>query len=192
MRPSRARTHLTMVLALALSGLALTSCSEPPTQQAASAESVERSSKKPEGYFPPAAEAALAATQREVSEPEPSDPIEKSLWALRKEYAPHMSSIMPVTRGQLEAGERRDFQVVFEGERCAKILAVSDKSLYDLDLMLYGPSGAAVQQDPSGDRTPSIGVAHPFCPQVAGTYRLRVRAHRGEGNFAFRAYQTAK
>jgi hypothetical protein len=99
-----------------------------------------------------------------------------------------MNPVMPLTRGSLATGGSQNYSVQMQPGHCYKIIGVGAPGVQDLDLKLYGPDGAQVDQDIATDNYPVIGLQQPLCPTTAGAYRLEVLMFAGSGEFAVQVF----
>lgn len=112
----------------------------------------------------------------------------QNLRSLKQRHASHMVALRAPWVGSIEEGSHRDVQVVLSADRCFRVLGAGDNAIEDLDLLLYDSRGLLAQQDTGHDPQPVIGLAPALCPTSAGVYRLRVRAHRGSGQYTVQLF----
>jgi hypothetical protein len=104
------------------------------------------------------------------------------------QFAAGMNPVMPLTRGSLATGASQNYSVQMQPGHCYKIIGVGAPGVQDLDLKLYGPDGAQVDQDIATDNYPVIGLQQPLCPTTAGAYRLEALMFAGTGEFAVQVF----
>ena len=88
-------------------------------------------------------------------------------------------------RGELQQGQTREFDIQVEGGKCYAILGVGANSVRNLDLILHGPDGSAIDRDMADDARPIVRV----CTQNSGAYRMQVKMSEGSGAFVYHAYR---
>jgi len=94
----------------------------------------------------------------------------------------------PIFRGTLNTGQHQDYQAVLQSDRCFKIIGVGGAGVTDLDLFLFDPQGTQMQEDTATDAYPVLGLNHAICPDLAGSYRVRVRMFEGGGEFGVQVF----
>jgi TonB family protein len=112
--------------------------------------------------------------------------------AMRQEqFAPGMTPVLPTAYGTLETSRAQNYAVPLAPGRCYKIIGVGGQGVEDLDLKLYDPRNAVVDQDIATDNFPVIGLQRPLCPATAMTFRLEVIMYAGRGPYAVRVFSGA-
>lgn len=89
------------------------------------------------------------------------------------------------SRGQLAEAASERFRITLEGGKCYAILAVGDNGVRDLDLIVRGANGEAIDRDIEADARPIVRV----CPQSNGEQEIEVRMANGGGRFIYSAYR---
>jgi hypothetical protein len=123
-----------------------------------------------------------------IPPPDPNDPIGQQMVLRQAQFAPNMEPSTPIFRGTLTAGAHQDYQAVLQSDRCFKIIGVGGAGVTDLDLFLFDPQGTQMQEDTATDAYPVLGLNHPICPDLAGSYRVRVRMFEGAGEFGVQVF----
>lgn len=123
--------------------------------------------------------------------PEYDTPLAKALFERWRSTASETEGDGEVQQGTLAEGESKDFSVVLTGIYCYKVLAVGSEGLADIDLVLFDESNVALLRDRETDGAASLGINEPICPFDPGTYRLRIRATKGSGQYALRLYRAS-
>ena len=90
-----------------------------------------------------------------------------------------------MTRGELQQGGTRDFNIELEGGKCYAIVAVGGSTVRNLDLTLMNASGNELDRDIADDARPIVRV----CPENSGRHRMQVKMTEGTGNFVYHAYR---
>ncbi len=122
--------------------------------------------------------------------PDPGeDPLGARLHAMGQRLIPRHEPMGVVLRGSLRQGEIEDHPVVLVGTHCYAVLGVASEGVQDLDLLLIDPNGAAVMHDTDAGGEASIGVREQICPATPGSFKVRVRVFRGEGDYAVRVFR---
>lgn len=122
--------------------------------------------------------------------PDPAvDPLGARLHAMGQRLIPRHEPEGGVLRGRLRQGEIEDHPVVLVGTHCYAVLGVASEGVQDLDLLLLDPNGAAVMHDTDEGQEASMGVREQICPATPGSFKVRVRAFRGEGDYAIRVFR---
>lgn len=123
-------------------------------------------------------------------EARPADTLAGEVWAWAKKDLPGFEPSGEYQRGSLAEGESQEGALVFEDGRCARVLAVGDNTITDLDLSLYDPNGSIVRRDTAEGPRAEAGLLHPVCPSQPGVFHVRVTARKGAGAYALRSYQS--
>ena len=100
-------------------------------------------------------------------------------------YAPEGDA--PI-RGELAEGRYQDYPFVLVGTRCYVAVAAGGEGVEELDITLINPHGAPMLRDEDTGRDAAFGLRHAVCPDVPGSYEIRVRMTRGSGEYALRMY----
>jgi hypothetical protein len=129
-------------------------------------------------------------TPTELTPPDPSDAIASAMYQRAGEFAADMVPATTLFRGSLTTGQNQDYEAVLQPDRCFKVVGVGAATVTDLDLYLFDPSGAQVQQDTASDAYPVLGLTEPICPEARGNYRVQVRMFGGSGDFGVQVFQT--
>lgn len=117
------------------------------------------------------------------------DPLGARLFALGAAHAPaYTPEEVGPFRGELRRGEVEDHSVVFRGIRCYVAFGVGGEGVEDLDITIVDSNGSPIMRDGTEDDEPVVGLRHGICPDVPGTYRVRVRMARGAGAYAVKLY----
>lgn len=117
------------------------------------------------------------------------DPLGARLHALGATHAPgYTPEEVGPFRGELRRGEVEDHSVVFRGARCYVAFGVGGDGVENLDITIVNANGAGFMRDGTDDDEPIVGLRHSVCPEVAGSYRVRVRMARGDGAYAVKLY----
>jgi hypothetical protein len=131
------------------------------------------------------------ATSPAAVPPDPNDPIAQQMALRQGQFAQGTEPSTPIFRGTLQTGEHQDYQAVLQSDRCFKIIGVGGAGVVDLDLFLFDPQGTQMQQDTATDAYPVLGLNHPICPDLAGSYRVRVRMFEGAGEFGVQVFHAS-
>jgi hypothetical protein len=131
---------------------------------------------------------AAPVTAAPIPPPDPNDPIGQQMALRQGQFAQNMEPSTPIFRGSLTAGAHQDYQAVLQSDRCFKIIGVGGAGVTDLDLFLFDPQETQVQQDTATDAYPVLGLNHSICPDLAGSYRVRVRVFEGAGEFGVQVF----
>lgn len=126
----------------------------------------------------------------ELTPPDPADAIAAAMYQRAGEFAADMVPATTLFRGSLTTGQNQDYEAVLQPDRCFKVVGVGAATVTDLDLYLFDPSGAQVQQDTASDAYPVLGLTEPICPEARGNYRVQVRMFGGSGEFGVQVFQT--
>jgi hypothetical protein len=129
-------------------------------------------------------------TEAVVPEPAANDALGQAMVRRANEFAADMTPATTLFRGTLETGQNQDYEAVLQPARCFKVIGVGAETVTDLDLFLFDPSGAQIQQDTASDAYPVLGLTEPICPEAQGNYRVQVRMFAGRGEFAVQVFQT--
>lgn len=151
-------------------------CDEPPTT--------------PKSVTPKAAVPSAPVYKVPPAEARPADAVAGEVWAWAKKDLPGFEASGEYQRGTLAQGESQEGVLLFDEGRCARVLAVADSAIGDLDLSLYDPNGSIVRRDTAEGARAEVGLTHPVCPSKSGLFHVRVTARRGAGAYALRSYQS--
>jgi hypothetical protein len=91
------------------------------------------------------------------------------------------------TQSDRDPVDRYTFEVPAPG-KCYRVYAAADAAVQDLDLLLRGPTGAAVIADVTHDSWPVLPPRGPVCFPEAGLYMLEVSVYRGAGRYALQVW----
>lgn len=91
--------------------------------------------------------------------------------------------------GTLGEGEVLSHDIAVEGTYCYAILAVGAETITNLDLVALDPAGRAFQHDPEQSNIATLGLGRRFCLDGGALVRVRVRAFRGQGEYALKVYR---
>ena len=88
-----------------------------------------------------------------------------------------------------DGGQPREHKWSARSGDCFRIFAVGEPSIDDLDIEVLAPSGRRIAFDTTDDRWPIVKPDGPFCVFDDGSYRARVRAQRGSGDYAVQIWR---
>ncbi len=129
-----------------------------------------------------------ATLDPQVPPADPNDPIGSQMQLRATQFAEGMAPATPIFRGSLQTGENQDYQAILQSDRCFRVIGVGSSTVTDLDLFLFDPNGVQLQQDTAVDAYPVLGLTHPICPDLAGSYRVQVRMYTGSGDYGVQVF----
>jgi hypothetical protein len=133
-----------------------------------------------------------ATMEPQVPPADPNDPIASQMALRATQFAEGMTPATPIFRGTLQTGENQDYQAILQSDRCFRVIGVGATTVTDLDLFLFDPNGIQMQQDTAVDAYPVLGLTHPICPDLAGSYRVQVRMYAGSGDYGVQVFYSER
>lgn len=123
-----------------------------------------------------------------LAPPAPFQPVEEALASARAALRDRgLVAEGEASFARLAEGQVVRTPIALESGRCVAVVARSTDSLRDVDLYLYGPSGAEVARDLGVDSEPQLE----HCPTQSGTATVELRAFEGSGALGWMVWSSA-
>jgi hypothetical protein len=136
------------------------------------------------------AKPAAPPAPKASTEPAPSNALEREVWQWAKESAPLYEPSESYQSATLETNSSHDMAAVLQEGRCARVYAVGEATLVDLELALIDPNGSLARQEILPGPRATLGVDHAVCPPRTAVYKIKATARKGSGAFAIRVFQS--
>jgi hypothetical protein len=179
-----ARGLRALVVLVPLAGIG---CGQPPVERPASISAEQAPPAEPTGD-----DAPKSRWEACYSTFAPAGDAAGDLARLVRDCGPQggMRSVTKVRTGKQSEQDPVDRYMfsVPEAGRCYRIYAAADAAVKDLDLLVRGPSGAAVVADVTHDSWPVVPPREPVCFSEPGLYMLEVSVYKGSGRYALQIW----